>query len=75
MKNEKRLIFRGRCPDCNKKTYVIEHHFITKKLLNYLIETAGFKRGDIITLRNQLTLKICKNCENKFHSGEFYNER
>jgi len=76
MKNEgKRLIFRGRCAECGKKVYIIDHHMITKKLLKYLIEVGGFCKKDIITLRNQLKVRICEECEEKFHNGEFYNEQ
>ncbi len=71
----KRIIFRGRCADCGEKAYIIDHHMITAKLAKYLIEVGGFKRGDIITLRNQLKVRLCKKCEEKFHNGEFYNEQ
>lgn len=69
-----RIIFRGRCPDCGKRTYIIEHHFVTKRLVKYLVEVCGFNKGDIKALRNQLTVRICVGCEKKFHDGEFYNE-
>jgi NMD protein affecting ribosome stability and mRNA decay len=70
----KNLKFRTKCPDCKKRKYLINHHFIPKNLVKYLIEICGFDRGDIITLRNQLTIKICKDCERKFHIGEFYDK-
>jgi len=63
----KELKFRTLCPDCRKRKYLITHHFITKSLAEYLIEVAKYERKDIMSLRNQLTIDICKDCENKFH--------
>ncbi len=74
LKMARKLKFRIKCPDCKKRKYLITHHFITRDMMRYLIEVAGFERGDIITLRNQLTVDICKDCEKKFHNGEFYNK-
>jgi len=70
----KSLKFRVKCPDCKKRKYLIVHHIVDKSLVEYLITIGKFDRGDIITLRNQLTCKICKECEEKFHNGHFYNK-
>jgi NMD protein affecting ribosome stability and mRNA decay len=71
-KTPQRVSFRGRCCECGKRAYIITHHIIPKHLVDYLISVCNFDRGDMITLRNQLTVRICKDCERKFHTGEFY---
>lgn len=73
MKLIKDLKFK--CPDClQPKRALIRHHIIPKRLFTYLISVGRFEPSDINNIRKQLWVKICKECEDKFHNGVFYNE-
>ena len=69
----KEIKFRARCLECKTRTYIRTHHIIDKVLVKYLVEIGNYDKGDIQALRNQLTVKICTKCEDKFHNGNFYN--
>ena len=56
-----------KCPDCGKDKHLINHHIITKQLCLYLINIGKYEKGTIMNLRNQLKVRICKDCEKKFH--------
>jgi len=63
----KKINFKRKCPDCKKEKHIITHHIITKNMAEYLIKIGGYDPKAIRNLRNQLTIEICKNCEQKFH--------
>ncbi len=72
--NERKIQFKNICPDCKEeKGNIIRHHIVDKKLANYLIEIGHFSSQAVYNLRRQLYVSICKECEEKFHNGEFYN--
>lgn len=64
------------CPDCkNRVKRLIEHHIITHRLAKYLIKVHGWDTPKVLQLRRDLKIFICKNCEKKFHNGEFYTSK
>jgi hypothetical protein len=70
-----RLIdFKRRCPDCKQEKNILTHHVITTPMVKYLVDVGGFERGQVLHLRNQLTVRICKDCERKFHDDQVAQE-
>jgi hypothetical protein len=67
MKIERKINFKRICPECHKFAHIITHHIITKNLVKYLIEIHNYDAKSIRNLRNQLTVEICKECENEKH--------
>ena len=69
MSKEQQINFDSRkeCPDCKERKDLITHHIITQNLADYLVRVGSYYKGDVGSLRMNLKVKICKECEDKFH--------